>query len=254
MRKRLFVGNWKMNKTGAETRAFVDAFTLFAPSFSESVDVAIAPPFTSLGVAQAALEGSTRIALAAQNMHWEDRGAFTGEVSPPMLQEFGVRYVILGHSERRSYFGETDANVNAKVKAALAHGITPVVAVGETLDERNAGQADERVTAQTRAALNDLGATDLARVVLAYEPIWAIGTGRNCDAQEADRVMGVIRASVIGIGDVPVLYGGSMNATNVASYVCLPNIDGGLIGGASLDPTTFATLIANGTQLDSAHA
>lgn len=245
MGKRLFVGNWKMHKTGAQTRAFFDAFIAKVPSLPGHVDVVIAPPFTALNVANDALFGSRRIALAAQNMHWEDDGAFTGEISPLMLVELGVRYVILGHSERRMYYNERDDTVNLKVKAALANGITPIIAVGETLEEHEAGRTNGRVIAQTRAALTGIDVADLAHVVLAYEPIWAIGTGKNCDAQEANRVMAAISECVFGIREVPILYGGSMKPENVAEYVGLPHIDGGLVGGASLDAEAFAALISN---------
>jgi triosephosphate isomerase len=181
--------------------------------------------------------------LVAQNMHWEAGGAFTGEIAAPMLVELGVRSVILGHSERRHLFGETDEAVNKKVHAALAHGLTPIVCVGETLQERDGGHADHRVASQTRAALDGVSTADLAKVVLAYEPVWAIGTGRNCDVAQADATMSAIRASVAGLQDVRILYGGSVKTDNVAAYAQSPNINGGLVGGASLDPVAFAALI-----------
>jgi triosephosphate isomerase len=160
-----------------------------------------------------------------------------------MLQEFGVTWVILGHSERRAACGETDEGVNRKAHTALAHGLMPVIAVGETAAERTAGKADERVVHQTRAALDGIETAQLDRLAIAYEPIWAIGTGNNCDTIEADRMMGLIRAAVPGLDETPILYGGSMKAANVAEYVSKDNIDGGLIGGASLDPSGFADLI-----------
>ncbi len=181
--------------------------------------------------------------LGAQNVHWESHGPFTGEISAPMLREFDVRYAIVGHSERRMYFNETDQTVNLKVKALLKHGITPIVAVGETAQERKDGHTDGRVVSQTVAALDGLDAAEVAGIVMAYEPIWAIGTGANCDPVEADRVMQIIRNSVAGLDDVPILYGGSARPDNVALYAAQPNINGGLIGGASLDPDGFATLI-----------
>lgn len=243
-RRIVLAGNWKMNKTAAETAAYLDDFIPLAEGLPVAVEIVIAPPFTSIPAAGAKLRGS-RVRLGAQTMHWELKGAFTGEISAPMLREFGVSYVILGHSERRAYFNETDRTVNLKVHTALTQGLIPIVAVGETLDERNAGSTDARVVAQTRGAFEGVGAEDVSRCVVAYEPIWAIGTGRNCDAEESDRVMGVIRASVKGLEVVPILYGGSMNAENVAGYMARPEIDGGLVGGASLDPRGFATLIAN---------
>ncbi len=239
-RRPLIVGNWKMHKTVAETRAFIAE--LLAANLPEEIDLVVAPPFTALGAAHEALAEST-VALGAQTMHEGAQGPFTGEISPVMLLELGVTYVILGHSERRLLFGESDAWVNSRVRSAIAHGITPIVAVGETSKERQAGQTDRRVIAQTVAALDGLDATDAARVVMAYEPIWAIGTGANCDPVEANRVMGEIRKSVGGLNDVPILYGGSMKPENVASYAQQPDINGGLVGGASLDPVGFAALI-----------
>lgn len=232
-----------MHKTAAETAAFFDVFLPKVASLPDSVEIVVAPPFTSIPEAAAQLRG-TRVRLGAQTMHWELAGAFTGEVSAPMLLEFGVTHVILGHSERRAYCGETDRAVNRKVKTALEQALTPIVAVGETLEERRAGMTDTRVIAQTRAALDGVARSELAKVVLAYEPIWAIGTGENCDAIEADRVMSAIRDSLDGLQETPILYGGSMNPGNVASYVVLPNINGGLVGGASLEPDGFASLIA----------
>ena len=171
--------------------------------------------------------------------------AYTGDISVPMLLEHGVQYVIIGHSERRAYFNELDRTVNLKVKTALAHGMTPIVAVGETLEERDAGRTDERVISQTREALDAVSDADIERIVMAYEPIWAIGTGHNCDPAEANRVMAAIRHCIPALATVPILYGGSMKPENVASYMAQPNINGGLVGGASLDAAGFATLIRN---------
>lgn len=232
-----------MHKTAAETAAFFEVFLPKVASLPDSVEIVVAPPFTSIPEAAGLLRG-TRVRLGAQTMHWELAGAFTGEISAPMLLEFGVTHVILGHSERRAYFGETDRTVNRKVKTALELALTPIVAVGETLEERRAGMTDARVIAQTRAAFDGVARSELAKVVLAYEPIWAIGTGENCDASEADRVMAAIRASLDGLQGTPILYGGSVTPANVASYVALPNINGGLVGGASLEPDGFASLIA----------
>ncbi len=233
-----------MHKTAAETSAFLDAFLLAVPMLPERVEIVIAPPFVSIPTASSQLRG-TRVRLGAQTMHWELEGAFTGEISAPMLREFGVSHVILGHSERRAYCNETDRTVRLKVHTALEQGLTPIVAVGETLDERNAGETDRRVIEQTRSALDGVAADQLFRVVIAYEPVWAIGTGQNCEPQEADRVMAMIRGCREGLGDTPILYGGSMTADNVAAFMRQPNVNGGLVGGASLDAHGFAALIAN---------
>jgi len=232
-----------MHKTAAQTRAFLDEFLPMATRIPSRIDIVIAPPFTALSAAHEILRHHTRIALGAQNVHWDLHGAFTGEIAVPMLREFGVRYVIVGHSERRTFFNEVDRTVNLKVKTLLAHDMTPIVAVGETFEERQAGHTDQRVTSQTVAALEGLDAGAVARVVMAYEPIWAIGTGANCDPAEANRVMSAIRSSVAGLSDVPILYGGSVKADNVASYAEQPDINGGLVGGASLEPNSFAALI-----------
>lgn len=233
-----------MNKTASETAAFFDVFLPVATALPNEIEIVVAPPFTSIPLASQRLDGS-QVRLAAQTMHWELKGAFTGEISAPMLRELGVSYVILGHSERRAYCDETDRTVNLKVHTALREGLTPIVAVGETLEQRDAGETDERVVAQTRAAFEGVPASRLAAVVIAYEPIWAIGTGKNCRAEEADRVMGAIRGALEGLEATPILYGGSMTADNVAAYVARPNVNGGLVGGASLDPRGFAALIAN---------
>jgi triosephosphate isomerase len=233
-----------MHKTAAEAAAFLDVFLPQAPALPAGAEVVICPPFTSIPIASPRLR-DTPVLLGAQTMHWELEGAFTGEISAPMLREFGVSHVILGHSERRAFCNETDRTVHLKVRTALDQGLTPIVAVGETSDERAAGATDERVVAQTLAALEGVSDAELYRVVIAYEPIWAIGTGKNCDPDEADRVMATIRHCLSGLRDTPILYGGSMNAENVASYVARPNINGGLVGGASLDAGGFAKLIAN---------
>jgi triosephosphate isomerase len=206
------------------------------------VAVVLVPPFTALEAVGAEII-TTRIALGAQNMHWLDEGAYTGEIAPPMLADLGVRYVILGHSERRRYFHETDADVNRKVHAALAHDLVPIVAVGETAEERDAGQTDERVVTQTRAAFEGIAPQQLRGVVVAYEPVWAIGTGKNCDAAEADRVMRLIAGSVAALDGAPILYGGSVTTANFAAYLAMPHCHGGLIGGASLSAESFAKLV-----------
>ena len=240
----IFAANWKMHKTAAETEAYLDVFLPNAQALPEYVELVIAPPFCSIPAAAQKLRG-TRVRLGAQTMHWELEGAFTGEISAPMLREFGVSHVILGHSERRAYCNETDRTVHLKVLTALEQGITPIVAVGETSDERDAQSTDERVVSQTLAAFEGLSDDDLRRVVIAYEPIWAIGTGKNCAPDEANRVMAMIRSCIAGLAETPILYGGSMNAENVASYIQQPNVNGGLVGGASLDADGFARLVAN---------
>lgn len=244
MPRTIVAANWKMHKTAQEAGAFLDAFLARAASLPPAVEVVIAPPFTAIPAVSARLAG-TNIKLGAQTMHWELQGPFTGEVSATMLLEFGVSYVLLGHSERRAYCNETDRSVNLKVSTALAQGITPIVAVGETAEERNAGGTDDRVIAQTREAFDGIARDLLDRVVMAYEPIWAIGTGKNCDPGEADRVMTIIRGCVAGLDQTPILYGGSMKPENVASYMERPNVNGGLVGGASLDPNGFAALVEN---------
>ena len=243
MPRTIVAGNWKMHKTAAETRAFLAAFIPFTEHVRERVEIVVAPPFTALAAAHDVLRAHPRIALGAQNVHWDLQGAFTGEVAAPMLEEFGVRFCIVGHSERRMLFNESDRTVNLKVKTLLARGITPIIAVGESYDERQAGDTDSRVVTQTLAALEGLDREQMSRLVMAYEPIWAIGTGSSCDPAEANRVMGVIRDSTPGLDSVPILYGGSVKPENVADYAAQPNVNGGLIGGASLDPEAFARLI-----------
>lgn len=240
------VANWKMNKTNADAAAFVERFMQLAPSIPQSVELVLCPPFTALHTVASSLDAAQgpggRVKLGAQNMHWEPSGAFTGEISASMLLEIGVQYVILGHSERRQYFGETDETVRLKTAAALANGLTPIVAVGESLALRHEGRTTNFVCAQTLGALSDLTPDRVAKIILAYEPIWAIGTGENCDPGTANEVMYEIRNCIDGLQDVPILYGGSVKAENIAKYTALPDINGGLVGGASLDPETFAAL------------
>jgi triosephosphate isomerase len=235
-----------MHKTNADAAAFVERFGERVAAIPENVDLVLCPPFTALHTVAASLDALQgvhgRVKLGAQNMHWEQKGAFTGEVSAPMLLEIGVQYVILGHSERRQFFGETDEMVRMKTAAALAAGLTPIVAVGESLVLRRDGKTLEHVLFQVRAALEGLDREQLRRLVVAYEPIWAIGTGENCDPGEANAVMHAIRGCIDGLEDVPILYGGSVKPENIASYTAQPDIDGGLVGGASLDPDGFAAL------------
>jgi triosephosphate isomerase len=237
----LIAGNWKMHKTIAETRAFIDDVSRRDLPLDE-VGAVICPPFTALCAAHEALAGM-RIELGAQNVCWAREGAFTGEISAAMLLECGVRWVVIGHSERRAMFGELDQRVNEKVRTALDAGITPIVAVGETANERDAGRTREKVVGQVCAAFGGVPAELVARCVIAYEPIWAIGTGNACSPDDADAVMGEIRGAVPGLAGCRILYGGSMTPRNVAEFLRKPNIDGGLVGGASLDPTSFAALL-----------
>jgi len=230
-----------MHKTIAQTRAFVADVCARALPLAE-VDAVLCPPFTALAAAHAALAGSA-IGLGAQNVCWVDKGAFTGEISPAMLVECGVTWVVIGHSERRHLFGELDYRVNEKARAALAHGITPIVAVGETAEEHAAGQAHAKVCAQVQAAFDGVPDADVARCVVAYEPIWAIGTGNADSPAEANHIMGEIRAKMPGLENARIIYGGSMKPDNVATFLALPNIDGGLVGGASLEPASFAALL-----------
>ncbi|GAB4257596.1 MAG: triose-phosphate isomerase [Deferrisomatales bacterium] len=247
MRTPLIAGNWKMHKTVAEAldlaRELVDRLRGVT-----GVEVAVAPPFTALQAVGRALTG-TSIRLAAQNMHHEDQGAFTGEISAPMLLELGVTAVILGHSERRQHFGETDPAVAKKAAKALAAGLLPIVCVGESLEQREAGQAFEVVDAQVRGALAPLGTEAVERIVVAYEPVWAIGTGRTATAGQAQEVHARIRTtlSVLGGGEragrARILYGGSVKPGNIAELMAQPDVDGALVGGASLDAESFASIV-----------
>jgi triosephosphate isomerase len=239
-RRPIIAGNWKMHKTVAEARVLVRA--LRAAVLPGDVDVVVAPPFTALGAVHEELHGS-HIRLGAQTMHEDKHGAYTGEISPVMLAELGVRYVILGHSERRAHCGETDEGVNRKVKSALAHGLTPIVAVGESRAEHEAGLTCAKVTRQTRAAFAGVEPSVVAGCIVAYEPIWAIGTGLVDQPENANAVMGEIRAAVDGLQDARLLYGGSMKAENAPALIVQPHIDGGLIGGASLNAESFLAVV-----------
>jgi triosephosphate isomerase (TIM) len=246
MRKRICAGNWKMFKTAAEAIAYVERFVDMLPSIPAHVEVVLCPPFTAIAAVRQAIdaagERAQRIKIGAQNMYWEPKGAFTGEISAPMLLDLGVEYVILGHSERRSYFGETDRNVRLKTTAALQSGLTPIVAVGESLEIRKAGDAQGHVLMQVRSVVDGFEPTALERMVIAYEPIWAIGTGENCKPEHANAIMRAIRDCAPALSMVPILYGGSVKPENMAEYTAQSDIDGGLVGGASLDPDSFARL------------
>ena len=247
MRKLFVAGNWKMNKTGEEARLLV-ADLLSELQAATHVEKALCPPFPYLVQLSNMLAGSG-IGLGAQNMHWEASGAFTGEVAPRMVAEF-CQYVILGHSERRAYFGETDEMVNKKVKAALAVGLTPIVCVGETLSENESGQTAQVVERQTRAGLQGLTPSEATQLVIAYEPVWAIGTGRAATSQQAQAVHAdVVRKSLADLFGadaaqaIRIQYGGSVNAKNAAELFGMPDIDGALVGGASLKPADFIAIV-----------
>jgi triosephosphate isomerase len=249
-RKNLMVGNWKMNATHLEAIQMTQKLHYrLDPKDYERVDVGIAPPFTALRSTQTVIEADhMRILLAAQNVHWEESGAYTGEVAPGMLEKLFVKFVIVGHSERRQYFGETDETVNKKVKAVLAHGMTPIMCVGETLDEREAGSASEKVGGQVPAGLAGLSGEQVAGLVVAYEPIWAIGTGRTASPEDAQEMVGFIRDILRerwgdAADETRILYGGSVNPGNIAALMAKKDIDGGLVGGASLDPDKFASIV-----------
>lgn len=246
MRKPIIAGNWKMNKTAAECRELV---TALAPKVKDAkCDVVICVPFTDIALAAELVKG-TNIAVGAQNIAWADSGAFTGEISAAMLKEAGATYVIIGHSERRQYFGETDKTVNARLVQALKNGFMPIVCVGELLAERENGETEKVCRTQVVGAFEGISAADAAKVVIAYEPVWAIGTGKTATDEQADETIGYIRSVVkelygAAVADgMRIQYGGSMNAKNVAGLMAQPEIDGGLIGGASLKPDDFAIIV-----------
>ena len=249
MRKPLIVGNWKMNKTASEAADFIRDLLTRLPAVALNADVVLAPPFTSLESACKALGPSSWISLGAQNVHWETHGAFTGEISVPMLRDLGCRYVIVGHSERRALFGERDETIQKKVRAALMHGLSPILCVGESLAEREAGQTESVVTTQLTGSLAGFTAQDLAAVTIAYEPVWAIGTGRAATTEQAVAVHRSIRAFVAArwgeatASAIRILYGGSVTPQNIASLLASDAIDGALVGGACLNPDSFATIV-----------
>lgn len=238
MRKIIIAGNWKMFKTQAESLEFLKAFMPELTNTDESREVVLCTPYTNLGVMSKNLHG-TRIRLGAQNVHWEESGAFTGEISAAMLTEMGVSYVIVGHSERRQYFGETDETVNLRLKAAQNSGLTPILCVGETKQQRDAGETEQVIINQLTA---DLVNINQDKLIIAYEPIWAIGTGDTCDAKEANRVIGVIRDQLTN-KNVSIQYGGSVKPDNIDEIMAQPEIDGALVGGASLDAVGFARIV-----------
>jgi triosephosphate isomerase len=249
--KPLISGNWKMHHTHLDAIRLVQklSYALREADY-ERVDVSVHPSFTSLRAIQTLLDADNiPISLGAQNCHWEEQGAYTGEVSPVMLAKLDVKYVIVGHSERREIFGESDEWVNKKVQSVLAHAMTPIMCVGETLDEREAGGTDDKVSGQVRAGLEGVTKEQVAGLVIAYEPIWAIGTGRNATPEDAQATCGVIRGVVAdGFGAaaaaaVRIQYGGSVKPANAAELLGQPDIDGALVGGASLEADDFAAII-----------
>jgi triosephosphate isomerase (TIM) len=247
MRKPIVAGNWKMNKTSEEAEALVKG-VISAVSGVDGVDVVVCPPYTALERIAGVLKG-TSVALGAQNMHWEANGAFTGEVSGAMLLTCGCKYVILGHSERRQYFGETDKSVNKRLKTALRVGLKPIVCVGETLEERKSEVTNQVVRKQVTGGLEGILASEAKDLVLAYEPVWAIGTGLTASPDQADAVHGMIRQVLADLYDetvaqsVRIQYGGSVKPDNAVDLFGQPNIDGGLIGGAALDADSFAAIV-----------
>ena len=250
-RRPIIVANWKMNKTHLEAIRDVQKLSyVLDRGDADKVEVVICPAFTALRAVQTLID-SDRLpyGLGAQNVHFEEKGAFTGEVSPPMLQALKCGYVIVGHSERRQLFGETEEVVNKKVRAVFSHQMVPILCVGESLEERDAGATEERVVGQVRRDLQGVTPQDAARVVIAYEPIWAIGTGRNAEPADTGQVVGLIRETLSSAYSketaeaVRVQYGGSVKAGNIRDFMAHPEIDGALVGGASLDPEEFALIV-----------
>ncbi len=246
MKRPIIAGNWKMNNTNAGTKALL---TELAPLVKDAkCEVVVCVPFTDIDTARKAIRG-TKIKLGAQNVHWAPKGAFTGEISAEMLKELKVEYVIIGHSERRQYFGETDASVNARVKAAVGAGLKAIICVGETLEEREAGKTNEVVTRQINGAFEGLEKIALKSIVVAYEPVWAIGTGKTATAEDANDTIAVIRKALrklygrTAANAMRIQYGGSMNPKNASELMAMPEIDGGLIGGASLKAEDFAKVV-----------
>ena len=246
LRKPIIAGNWKMNNTIAETEALVkDLIPLVADA---KCDVVICTPYTDLAKAVELTKG-TNIKVGAENVHWAEKGAFTGEISAKMLVELGVEYVIIGHSERRQYFGETDASVNARTKAALAAGLIPIVCVGETLEQREKNRTKAVVRKQINGAFADISEEDAKKIVVAYEPVWAIGTGKTATDEQAQETIKNIRSMIAHLygrkfaNRLRIQYGGSMNPKNVKGLMAQPDIDGGLIGGASLKAVDFSQVV-----------
>ncbi len=249
MRRTIIAGNWKLNKTVAEAVRLADELKELV-AHQTDVDIVVAPPFTALTAVNEVI-ASSHIQLAAQDVFWEDSGAFTGEVSPGMLIDIGCTYVIIGHSERRQYFGETNDNVNRKVKAALARGLTPIICVGEQLEEREAGKTEAVIAAHVAGATVGLTNDELLSIVVAYEPVWAIGTSKTATPAQAQEIHKFIRELLVTVGtdDIAartrIQYGGSVKPENVAELMAQPDVDGTLVGGASLEVGAFAQIVKN---------
>jgi triosephosphate isomerase len=256
VRKKIIAGNWKMHKTRGEARELTEAIVGAIKGEKDLPVVVLIPPFTSLETVMSTVKGSV-VEVGAQNMEYRDSGAYTGEVAPSMITDLGVKYILIGHSERRLYFGETNATVNLKLKAAIKHKLKPIVCVGESLDEREAGLTDAVIRRQVASALAELTPKDFSDLAIAYEPLWAIGTGKVCEAAEANRVSSMIRGTIRDLyntGDsgksgaeladsIPILYGGSVKPSNVEAQLAQPEVDGALVGGASLTAAEFLPLL-----------
>ncbi len=249
MRKPVIAGNWKMNKTAGQAVFIFQEMENLVQNAGE-VEIIVAPPFIALRSLQVVVEqDKPNIALGAQNMHWEEEGAFTGEISPLMLVDVGVKYVIIGHSERRQLFCETDETVNRKVKAALVHNLIPIMCCGETLEEREDGRTEPVIERQVRDGLQDLSASEIAGLIIAYEPIWAIGTGRTATPDQANETVAYVRGIVNDMtgqtvaDEVRILYGGSVKPDNIDALMATSDIDGALVGGACLEPESFARIV-----------
>ena len=246
-RKVIIAGNWKMNKTASQGKALVEELKAKVAGISNA-DIVVCPPFTTLCAVVDAAKGSN-VKVGSQNIHWAESGAFTGEISGAMLKEAGVEYVIIGHSERRQYFGETDETVNKRLKAALAAGLKPIVCIGETLEEREGNKTETVLDTQIKGGFAGIAASDMKNMIIAYEPVWAIGTGKTATSEQANEVCALIRATVAKLFDknaadgLTIQYGGSMNPKNCDELVAQYDVDGGLIGGAALKPDDFAAIV-----------
>jgi triosephosphate isomerase (TIM) len=249
MRKKIVAANWKMNMTQAESARFMEAFLRDMGEIND-VDVVIVPPFTAIAKVTEALGNAQNVKVGAQNMYWEKNGPFTGEISAALLRDLFVHYVVLGHSERRTLFGETDEMVNRKVRAAHEAKLRPIVCIGETLEQRDKGNVEKILSIQLRGSLAGLNPKELQETVIAYEPIWAIGTGRNATADQAQEAHAFVRHTLSEMADdaataerVRIQYGGSVKPENARELMSQPDIDGALVGGASLDPRSFAEIV-----------
>ncbi len=251
--KKIIAANWKMHMTQSESEAFITTFLREIGDF-DAVEIVIVPPFTAIPKVTELLTQTQSIKVGAQNMHWERSGAFTGEISPAMLRELFVRYVVLGHSERRAMFGETDAIVNRKVRAALEEKLRPILCVGETLAQREKGEVEKVIASQLRGSLADVDAKEFHEIVIAYEPVWAIGTGKTATTEQAQEAHAFIRKVLGEISDeataekIRIQYGGSVKPDNARALLSQPDIDGALVGGASLDPRSFAQIVQAGVS------